>query len=37
VLPGKTPSGVSNLVISNPVSVKIQQGQLLLVVQHTES
>jgi len=37
LLPGKTPAGVSNLVISNPVSVKIQQGQLLLVVQHTES
>ena len=37
LLPGKTPAGVSNLVISNPVSVKIQQGQLLLVVQHSEN
>jgi thiamine pyrophosphokinase len=35
LLPGKTPSGVSNLVISNPVSVTLKKGQLLLVVQHT--
>ena len=34
--PGKSPSGVSNLVVSNPVSVNIKKGMLLLVVQHTE-
>ena len=34
LLPGKSPSGVSNQVLSNPVTVSIQEGQLLLVVQH---
>ena len=34
LLPGKSPSGVSNRVLSNPVKVSIQNGQLLLVVQH---
>ena len=34
LLPGKSPSGVSNQVLSNPVTVNIQEGQLLLVVQH---
>ena len=34
LLPGKIPSGVSNLVLSNPVSVTLKKGQLLLVVQH---
>tara|TARA_B100000686_G_C16699209_1_gene922352 strand:+ start:582 stop:1262 length:681 start_codon:yes stop_codon:yes gene_type:complete len=36
LIPGKSPSGVSNLVISNPVSVKIKKGRLLLVIQHKE-
>ena len=36
LIPGKSPSGVSNLVVSNPVSVKIKKGTLLLLVQHTE-
>ena len=34
LLPGKIPSGVSNLVLSNPVSVTLKKGQLLLVFQH---
>lgn len=34
MLPGESPSGVSNQVISNPVKVSIQNGQLLLVIQH---
>ena len=37
LLPGKIPSGVSNRVLTNPVSVTIQKGQLLLIVQHTEN
>ena len=36
LIPGKSPSGVSNLVVSNPVSVNIKKGKLLLVVQHKE-
>ena len=36
LIPGKLPSGVSNLVVSNPVSFNIKKGMLLLVVQHTE-
>ena len=36
LIPGKSPSGVSNLVVSNPVSVKIKKGGLLLVVKHKE-
>ena len=36
LIPGKSPSGVSNLVVSNPVSVKIKKGWLLLLVQHKE-
>ena len=36
LIPGKSPSGVSNLVVSNPVSFNIKKGMLLLVVQHTE-
>ena len=36
LMPGKSPSGVSNLVVSNPVSVNIKKGTLLLLVQHTE-
>jgi len=36
LIPGKSPSGVSNLVVSNPVSVNIKKGRLLLVVQHKE-
>lgn len=35
LLPGKSPSGVSNQVLSNPVTVSIREGQLLLVVQHS--
>ena len=35
LLPGKSPSGVSNQVLSNPVTVSIQEGQLLIVVQHS--
>jgi len=36
LIPGKSPSGVSNLVVSNPFSVNIKKGRLLLVVQHRE-
>lgn len=36
LIPGKSPSGVSNLVVSNSVSFNIKKGMLLLVVQHTE-
>ena len=36
LIPGESPSGVSNLVVSNPVSVKIKKGRLLLLVQHKE-
>ena len=36
LIPGIPPSGVSNLVVSNPVSIKINKGMLLLVVQHKE-
>ena len=36
LIPGKSPSGASNLVVSNPVSVNIKKGSLLLVVQHKE-
>ena len=36
LIPGKSPSGVSNLVVSNPVSVNIKKGTILLLVQHTE-
>ena len=34
LLPGKIPSGVSNLVLSNPVSITLKKGHLLLVVQY---
>ena len=34
LIPGKSPSGVSNLVVSNTVSVNIKKGRLLLVIQH---
>ena len=34
LMPGKSPSGVSNQVLSNPVTVSIQEGQLLIIVQH---
>ena len=37
LLPGKPPSGVSNLVKSNPVSITVQNGQILLVVQILEN
>tara|TARA_B100000700_G_scaffold325986_1_gene436256 strand:- start:885 stop:1535 length:651 start_codon:yes stop_codon:yes gene_type:complete len=33
MLPGEPPSGVSNIVESNPVSVKVLNGQILLVIQ----
>ena len=33
LLPGKSPSGVSNLVKSNPVSITVQNGQILLIFQ----
>ena len=36
LIPGKPPSGVSNLVVSNPVSVNIKKGKPLLVVQHKD-
>ena len=36
LIPGKSPSGVSNLVVSNPVSVNIKKGRLLVVIQHKE-
>ena len=31
--PGETPSGVSNIVKSNPVSISVKNGQILLVIQ----
>jgi len=34
LLPGISPSGVSNRVLSNPVKVSIKDGQLLIVLQH---
>ena len=34
LVPGELPSGVSNLVVASPVSVSLQNGQLLLIVQH---
>ncbi len=37
LIPGGIPSGVSNIVVSNPVSIKLKSGRLLLVVQHTET
>ena len=33
LLPGKPPSGVSNVVESNPVSIKVINGQILLIIQ----
>ena len=36
LLPGKTPSGVSNLVICNPVSLTLQKVHPLLVLQLTK-
>ena len=33
ILPGKPPSGVSNIVKSNPVSISVKNGQILLIVQ----
>ena len=36
LIPGKSPSGVSNLVTSNPVSINIKKGKLLILVQHKE-
>ena len=33
LLPGRPPSGVSNLVKSNPVSITVKNGQILLIVQ----
>ena len=36
LMPGESPSGVSNLVISNPVSINIKKGRLLLLVQHKD-
>ena len=35
LVPGELPSGVSNLVVASPVTVTLQKGQLLLIVQHT--
>ena len=37
LLPGGTPSGVSNVVESNPVSIKVKNGQILLIIQMTEN
>ncbi len=34
LLPGKSPSGVSNEICSKPVTVSIKHGQLLVIVQH---
>ena len=36
LIPGKKPSGVSNLVVSNNVSVNIKKGKLLLLIQHED-
>lgn len=37
LLPCKPPSGVSNLVQSNPVSVTVRNGHVLLIIQHSEN
>ena len=37
LLPGESPSGVSNQVLSNPVTVSLDDGQLLIVLQHTSN
>ena len=36
LIPGKSPSGVSNLVVSTPVSINLKKGRLLIVIQHKE-
>ena len=36
LIPGKPPSGISNLVESNPISITLKKGQLLIVFQHSE-
>ena len=37
LLPGTPPSGVSNVVESNPVSIKVMNGQILLIIQVSEN
>ncbi len=37
LLPGKSPSGVSNIVKSSPISITLQNGHILLVVQISEN
>ena len=36
LIPGESPSGVSNLVISTPVKINLTKGRLLVVIQHKE-
>ena len=36
LIPGKSPSGVSNLVVSTPVKINVTKGRLLVVIQHKE-
>ena len=36
LIPGESPSGVSNLVVSTPVKINVTKGRLLLVIQHKE-
>jgi len=36
LIPGESPSGVSNLVVSTPVKITVTKGRLLLVIQHKE-
>ena len=36
LIPGESPSGVSNQVISTPVKINLNKGRLLVVIQHKE-
>ena len=36
LIPGESPSGVSNLVVSTPVKINLTKGRLLVVIQHKE-
>ena len=36
LIPGESPSGVSNLVVSTPVKINVTKGRLLVVIQHKE-
>ena len=36
LIPGESPSGVSNLVVSTPVKINVTKGRLLVVIQHKD-